>query len=111
MSDLIKSMSIPQFKWNNKWTSLGPGRLPDQMVKDGLDQPDQIKISFTMNGKELTGSVVPDQAHFGPKFFLVQTLPNFELKIVLHLPANKQHNSPMLLPLMKQCFQEVSLTK
>ena len=64
-----------------------------------------------MNGKELTGNVAPDQAHFGSEFFLAQTLPDFESKIVLHLPANKQRDGPMWFPLMEQCFQEFGLTE
>ena len=77
MSDLLNTMSTPQFNWYNKWTSLGPNGLSDQMIEDSLKQPDCIKISFTMNGKTLTGSIVPDQARFGPEFLLAQMLPNF----------------------------------
>jgi hypothetical protein len=60
------------------------------MIKDGLKQPHQIKMSFTMNGKELTRFIAPDQACLGPKFFLAQKLPNFESKIVSHLSANNE---------------------
>ena len=38
-------------------------------------------------------------------------LPNFESKIVSHLPTNKQHDGPTLFLLLKQCFQEAGLTK
>ena len=64
MSDLLKAMSTPQFNWYNKWTSLGPNGLPDRTIEDGLKQPNWIKIFFTVNVKELTGRVVPDQACF-----------------------------------------------
>ena len=111
MSDLLKALSTPQFTWYNKWTSLGPDGLPDRAIADGLKQPDRIKISFTVNGKELTGSVAPDQARFGPEFFLAQTLPDFESKVVSRLPANKQRDGPTLFPLLEQCFQEVGLTE
>ena len=111
MSNLLKALSTPWFAWYNMWMSLGPYRLPDQMIKDGLKQPNQIMISFTMNGKELTGSIAPDQACFGPEFFLAQMLPDFESKIVSCLPANKQRDGPMLFLLMEQCFQEVGLTR
>jgi hypothetical protein len=78
---------------------LGPDGLPDQVIKNGLKQPNQIKISFTVGGKEMTSSVVPGQAHFGPEFFLLQTLPYFETKIVLCLSANNQQDRPtMYLP-------------
>ena len=62
-----------------------------------------------MNGKEMTGSVAPDQAHFSTEVFLSQTLPNFESKIILHMPMNKQQDGPMLFLLLEQCFQEVGL--
>ena len=64
-----------------------------------------------MNGKELTRSVVPDHAHIGPEFFLAHMLLDFESKIVLRLPANKQRDGPTLFPLLEQCFQEVGLTE
>ncbi len=111
MSDLLKALSTPQFMWYNKWTSLGPDGLPDQVIADGLKQPDRIKISFTVNGKELTGTVAPDQACFSPEIFLMQMLPDFKSKIVSQLPANKQRDGPTLFPLLEQCFQEVGLTE
>ena len=54
---------------------------------------------------------MPDQARFGPEFFLTSMPPNFELNIVLTLPANKQRDGPTLFPLLEQCFKEVCLTK
>ena len=51
-------------------------------------------VAVTVNGKELTGGIAPDQACFGPEFFLTQMLPDFELKIVSRLPVNKQRNGP-----------------
>eukprot|EP00804_Cyclotella_cryptica_P011981 CCRYP_004461-RB/>CCRYP_004461-RB protein AED:0.46 eAED:0.46 QI:457/0.66/0.57/0.71/0.5/0.42/7/0/551 len=92
-----------------EWTSLGLDGLPDQAIEDGLKQPDRFKISFTVNGKELSRSAVPDQACFSPEFFLAQTLPDFESKIVLCLPVNKQRDRPTLFPLMEQCSKEVGL--
>jgi len=81
------------------------------MIKDGLKQPNWIKISFTVDRKEMTRSIVPNQAHFGPKFLLTQMLPSFESKIASHLPANKQCDAPTLVPLLEQCFQEVGVTE
>jgi hypothetical protein len=49
--------------------------------------------------------------HYGLEFLLVQTLSDFESKLVLPLPANKQHDGPTLFQLLEQCFQEVSLTE
>ena len=82
MSDLLKALSTPQFTWYNKWTSLGPDGLPDRAIIDSLKQPDRIKISSTVNRKELIGSVAPDQACFGPEYFLAQMLPDFESEII-----------------------------
>jgi hypothetical protein len=67
MSDLIKVQNMPQFNWYTSWTSLGADGMPDKLIKEGLKQPDQIKISFKKNSKdstskEITGHVVPDQA-------------------------------------------------
>ena len=106
MSIFLKALSTPQFNWYNKWTSLGPDGLQDQAIKEGLKQP----LSVTMNGKEFTVSITPNQACFCPEFFLAQTIPNFQSKNLLCLPANKQRKGPVLSWLMEQCFQEVGLT-
>jgi hypothetical protein len=111
MLDLLKAMSTPQFNWFNKWTSLGPDGLPDRTTKHSLKQPYRIKTSYTVNGKELTGNIAPNQARFGPKFLLMQALPNFESKIVSRLPSNEQHGGPTLFPFFKQCFEEVGPTE
>ena len=103
-------MSTPQFNRYNKLTS--PVQWVVRLHNQGwLEAPNQIKISFTVSGKKLTGSIAPDQDCFGPEFLLVQTLPDFELKIVLHLPAIKQREVPKLFLLFEQCFQEVRLNK
>jgi hypothetical protein len=67
MSDLVKVQNTPQFNWYTHWTSLGANGTPDKLVKEGLKQPDQIKISFKKNSKDLkskkiTGHVAPNQA-------------------------------------------------
>jgi hypothetical protein len=41
---------------------LGANGTPDNLIKEGLKQPDQIKISFKKKATEITGQVVPDQA-------------------------------------------------
>ncbi len=46
MSDLLKAMSMHQFSWCNKQNSLGPDGLSDQTIKDGMKQPDGMKISL-----------------------------------------------------------------
>lgn len=81
------------------------------MCKDGLKQPDRIKILFTMNGKEVTSSIPLNQSCFSLEFFLTQMLPNFKLKDISHLPPNKQCEGQLLFPLMEQCSQEVGLTE
>jgi hypothetical protein len=65
MSDLIKAQNTPQFNWYTCWMSLGADGVPDKLVKEGLKQPDQIKISFEKNSKdsnskEITGHVAPN---------------------------------------------------
>ncbi len=45
MSDLLKAVASRQFRWYYKWTSLGPDGIPDCTIKDGLKQPNRIKIS------------------------------------------------------------------
>jgi hypothetical protein len=67
MSDIIKVQNEPQFHWYTSWTSLGADGMPDKLIKEGLKQPDQIKISFKKNSKdltskEITGYVTPNQA-------------------------------------------------
>jgi hypothetical protein len=82
MSDLIKAQQTPQFNWYTCWTSLGADSTPDNLIKEGLKKPDQIKISFEKGAKEITGHIAPDQARFGPEYFLAFTLPNFKSKIL-----------------------------
>jgi hypothetical protein len=67
MSDLIKAQNAPQFNWYTSWKSLGVDGMPDKLIKEGLKQPDQIKIFFKKNSKdltskEITGHVAPNQA-------------------------------------------------
>jgi hypothetical protein len=62
MSDLIKAQNTPQFNWYTRWTSLGANSMPDKLIKEGLKQPDQIKVSFKKGTKEITRHVTPDQA-------------------------------------------------
>ncbi len=90
MSDLFKAVATPQFGWFYKWTSLGSDGMPDRTIEDGLKQPDRIKISFTANSKEYSASIAPDQAHFGPEFFLAMRLPDFKHQVVNRLPATKK---------------------
>jgi hypothetical protein len=53
--------------------------MPYNLIKDGLKQPDCIKISFEKGAKEITGHVKPDQAQFGAEYsFLAFTLLNFK---------------------------------
>ncbi len=59
--------------------------MPDNLIKEGLKQPNQIKIFFEKGAKEITGHVAPNQAQFGAEYFLVHTLPNFKSKILTQL--------------------------
>jgi hypothetical protein len=85
--------------------------MPDKLIKEGLEQADQTKISFEKGSKEITGHILPDQAQFGPEYFLDYTLPNFKLKILTRLLDAKKEDSPTLFNLMGQCFQDLGLTK
>jgi hypothetical protein len=42
--------------------SLGANGTPDNLIKEGLKQPDHIKIFFKKGAKETSDHVVPDQA-------------------------------------------------
>jgi hypothetical protein len=81
MSDLIKAQQTSQFNWYTRWTSLGADGILDKLIKEGMKQPDHIKITFRKGTKDITGHVVPDQAQFGPEYFLMFTLPDFNSKI------------------------------
>ena len=76
MSDILKAQTSPQFNWYNKWTHLDADGMSDKTIEEGLKQPDWITVSFTVNKKDYTGLVVPDQAHFGPEYYLAFTLPD-----------------------------------
>jgi hypothetical protein len=62
MSDLVKKQNTPQFNWYTHWTSSGADGTPDNLIKEGLKQPNRIKISFKKVAKEITSHVAPDQA-------------------------------------------------
>jgi hypothetical protein len=81
MSDLIKAQKTPWLNWYTCWTSLGANGTPDNLIKEGLKQPNHIKISFKKGAKEITGHVMLDQAQFGADYFLAFTLPDFKSKI------------------------------
>ncbi len=55
--------------------------MPDKLIKEGLKQLDQIKVSFEKETKEITSHVAPNQAQFGAEYFLGYTLPDFKSKI------------------------------
>ncbi len=82
MSDLIKAQATPQFNWYTLWTSLSADAMPDKLIKEGLKQPDQVKISTKRGSKDITGHVASNQARFGPKYFFTFTLPDFNSKIL-----------------------------
>lgn len=77
----------------------------------GPEKPNRIKISFTVNRKDYTGQVAPDQASFGPEYFLAYTLPDFEAKILSRIPTDCHDDGETLFQLMEQCFQDVALTE
>jgi hypothetical protein len=85
---------------NTHWTSLGAGGMPDKLIKEGLKQPNRIKISFKKNSKEITGHAAPDQAWFGAEYFLAFTLPDFKSKILTQLSDTQKDDGPLLFSLM-----------
>jgi hypothetical protein len=116
MSDLINAENTPQFNWYTSWTSLGADGTPDKLIEEGLKQPDQIKISFKKNSKdltsnEITGHAAPNQAQFGMEYFLAYTLPDFKSKILTQLLDVQKDDGPLLFNLMGQCFQGICLTE
>jgi hypothetical protein len=95
---------------------LGANGTPDKLIKEGLKQPNQIKISFKKNSKdsnskEIIGQVAPDQALFGTEYFFAYTLPNFKTKILTRLSDVQKADGPLLFNLMGKCFQGVGLTE
>ncbi len=78
--------------------------MPDKLIKEGLKQPDQIKITFKKRTKDITGHIMPDQAPFVPKYFLTFKLPDFKSKILTQLFEAKKEDGPTLFNLMGQCF-------
>jgi hypothetical protein len=91
--------------------SLGGNGMQDKLIKEGLKQPNQIKVSFEKGAKEITGHVALDQALFGAEYFLAYTLPNFKSKILAQLSDLQKDNGPLLFSLLGQCFQDVGLTE
>ncbi len=90
---------------------MGADGMPDKLIKEGLKQPDQIKVSFKKGTKEITGHVTPNQAQFGAEYFLAYTLPNFKSKILTRLLDLQKDNGPLLFSLLGQCFQDIGLTE
>jgi hypothetical protein len=116
MSDLVKAQNTPQFNWYTRWMPLSADGTPNKLIKEGLKQPNRIKISFKKNSKdskskEITGQVVPNQAPFGAEYFLVYTLPNFKSKILTQLSDAQKADGQLLFNLMGQCFRGVGLTE
>jgi hypothetical protein len=70
--------------------------MPDKLIKEGLKQPNRIKVSFEKGTKEITGHVTPDQAQFGTEYFLAYTLPDFKSKILTRLSDLQKDNGPLL---------------
>jgi hypothetical protein len=82
MSDLVKVQNTPQFNWYTCWTSLSADGMLDNLIEEGLKQPNQIKISFKKGAKEIAGHGAPGQAQIDAEYFLAYTLPNFKSKFL-----------------------------
>jgi hypothetical protein len=53
MSNLIKAQATPQLAWYTSRTSLGANGMPDKLIKEDLQQPHQIEISFEEGEKDI----------------------------------------------------------
>jgi hypothetical protein len=53
MSDLIKAQTTHQSVWYSCRTSLDAYGMPDKSIKEDLQQPHQIKISFEEGSKDI----------------------------------------------------------
>jgi hypothetical protein len=58
--------------------SLGANGMPDNLIKEGLKQPNHIKIFVKKGAKEITGRVTPDQTRFGAEYFLAFMVADFK---------------------------------
>ncbi len=85
--------------------------MPNKLIKEGLKQPNRIKVSFKKRAKEITGHVLPNQAWFGTEYFLAYTLSNFKSMSLTQLSNAQKDNSPLLFSLLGKCFQDVGLTE
>ena len=79
------------------------------VCKEGLKQPDQIKVSFTVHKTNCTGFIVTDQALFRPEYYLAFTLLDFKSRNLGRIREDKQNCCGVLFMLMEQCFQGVGL--
>jgi hypothetical protein len=86
---------------------LGVDGMPGKLIKEGLKQLDQIKVSFEKGTMEITGHVAPNQAQFGAEYFLAYTLPDFKSKIFTQISGEQKDDGPLLFSLMGQCFQDL----
>ncbi len=111
MLDLIKAQQTPQFNWYTCMTSLGANGMPDKLIKELMKQPDWIKITFEKGTKDNTGNVAPNQAWFGPEYFLAIKLPDFKLIILTQLAEAKKEEGQTLFNLMGQYFRDIGLTE
>ncbi len=90
---------------------MGADGTPYKLIKEGLKQPNQIKVSCEKGIKEITSHVAPNQAQFCAEYFLAYTLPDFKSKILTQLSDVQKDNGPLLFSPLGQCFQDVGLTK
>jgi hypothetical protein len=80
MSDLIKAQNTPQFNWYTRWMYLGANGMPDKLIKEGLKQPDRIKVSFKIGTKEITGHVAPKPGLIWRRVLLSIHASRFQVK-------------------------------
>ncbi len=53
MSNLMKAQATHRFAWYTCRTSLGTDGMLDKLIKEDLQQPHQLKISFEGGSKDI----------------------------------------------------------
>jgi hypothetical protein len=49
----MKAQATHQFAWCTRRTSLGANGMPDKLIKEDLQQPHRLKISFEEGSKDI----------------------------------------------------------
>jgi hypothetical protein len=128
ISNLTKAQATQQFAWYTSRTPLGADGIPDKLIKEDLQQPHQIKISFEEGSKDIKinlKSYNPNYLDFRNKSLLkchMLGTQHGHLGVTKHVTTNQARfepeyflvlteGGPPLFNLIDQCFQDVGLTE